>query len=49
LQLQHRRLIPEDAFGFIAQLIDLFRVQNEGPVLGRLPSTGVQQLPQDEL
>ena len=49
LQLQDRRLIAKDELSFIAQLVDLFRVENERPVLGWLPSTRVQQLPQDKL
>lgn len=49
LQLQHARFLPEYGLRGIAQLVDLFRREQEGTVLGWLPSPRVEELAENKL
>ena len=49
LQLQHARFLSENRLCGVAQLVDLLCREQEGTVLGRLPSPRVEQFAEDEL
>jgi hypothetical protein len=44
LQLQHRRFLSKQSLRDIAELVDLFRIEEERTVVGRLPGAGVKKL-----
>jgi len=49
LQLQHARFLAENRLCGVAQLVDLFRGEQERTVLGRLPGPRVEEFAEDEL
>ena len=49
MEPQHAGFIAEDVFCYVTEVIDLVSIQEEFPVICRLPLPRIEELPQHDL